>query len=258
MKLLWKERALKNLIEGALEAVFPSNIRCIFCGKEIMPGHNIYSLCGKCIQEMEINSLPRCIVCGRGISHGYSHVCNNCLVEGHTFDGGISPYVYEGVLKSLVMKFKYEDQRYLGKFFAEMIYDFDRSADNIIDLVDSIMPVPAHPNREKIRGFNQSRLLARELSKLTGKPVIEGAVERVRETSRLKELNREERKAEMARAFSFAEEGRNTKKIGNIPKSILICDDIMTTGYTLSSVEMLLRKAGVERVYIAVVGSKIS
>ncbi len=111
-----------------------------------------------------------------------------------------------------------------------------------------LVPVPIHRTRLRKRGYNQAALIARELSKLTGLPVCEKIIERVKDTAPQKELSREERRKNMKRAF---------KLCGNVVElcEAVIIDDIYTTGSTVDEMSRLLRSAGMRDVYVLTVCS---
>ncbi len=110
--------------------------------------------------------------------------------------------------------------------------------------IDFIVPVPLHPRRQRARGFNQAEILARPISELLDVPVV-NAVARERNTAPQVRLRASERLENLARAFVVSEDMQD--RIAG--KSLLIIDDVMTTGATLSAVALALQEAGSGSIY---------
>ena len=108
--------------------------------------------------------------------------------------------------------------------------------------IEAVVPVPLHSSRRRKRGFNQAELLARELGRRMQIPVYARAVFRIRNTRPQKQLDGRERQENLKGAFAVS-------KRWNCPKSVLLVDDIYTTGSTIHRIAGLLKKAGVQKVY---------
>ena len=107
---------------------------------------------------------------------------------------------------------------------------------------EALIPIPLSEKRQKKRGYNQAKILARELSKRTGIPVEEGALFRIRDTRPQKELDDRERQQNLRQAFAVA-------KCWKPVRSVVLVDDIYTTGSTINKAAKMLKKAGVSKVY---------
>lgn len=106
----------------------------------------------------------------------------------------------------------------------------------------ALVPVPLHKTRQRRRGYNQAEALSRELSALTGIPVLADWIARVEKTAPMKDLSSRERQNNLKRAFKIR---RNDVKLN----TVIIIDDIYTTGSTIDAMSRELKKAGVERIY---------
>ena len=116
----------------------------------------------------------------------------------------------------------------------------DELSSKISDLPEAILPVPLHPRRLRQRGFNQSIELARPLAKHLGIPLVIDAVERRVDTPAQTGLSKQQRGVNLRRAFRLRE---------SLPyRNVVIVDDVITTGQTVTALANCLRKAGVERV----------
>lgn len=158
------------------------------------------------------------------------------------FEKAVSPLVYTDGTIALIAKFK-NGSPWLCGYFAKLIAEKMKSFPKI----DLIVCVPATAAKKRERGYNQSDLLCRKLSEILNIP-YENAIVKTRETRGQKQLSRAERVRNLDNCFRA-----NRKSVGG--KTVLIVDDIMTTGLTLESVCKALKKAGARKVYAATVAS---
>lgn len=148
---------------------------------------------------------------------------------------------YEGALKETIHRWKYEERTYLTAFFGEKLTEvFYRYWNS--QSFDLILPVPLHPKRLKERGFNQALLLAKELSRRTRIPCSKRLLRKRFPTPPQVDLSGEEREKGVRRSFHIpkAEEVKG--------RSILLVDDVYTTGATVNECSKMLLRAGAERV----------
>jgi ComF family protein len=218
-----------------IDLLFPR--RCPVCDRPVKPfGEKI---CTDCIPQMPVLSGPVCMKCGRKILREGAY-CRDCLERPHAFRRGRSVYEYEGAARS-IYRFKYSGRQeyagYYGQVTARLLKDFIRDVKP-----DALVPVPLHPKRYAKRGYNQAECFARALSKETGIPVRSGYLRRTRNTLPMKNLQGSERQNNVKRAFIVP---RNDVKL----KTIIIIDDIYTTGTTVDEATRALRAAGVKDVY---------
>ena len=157
-------------------------------------------------------------------------------------------YEYDSAAKS-IYRFKYGKRPEYAEYYGEEIADY--LGDFIRDLKpDALVPIPIHRKRYAKRGYNQAALLAKEVSKNTGIPYLEGVVKRRRNTAPLKMLSPQERQKNLKNAFIV---GENVVKL----KTIILIDDIYTTGATVDEVTKVLHKAGIPDVYfVALAGGE--
>ena len=170
--------------------------------------------------------------------------CGNCTNQTLHFDAAIAGYRARGVVRRLIHEFKYHQRIYLrhviGDWLAAVLNDprIDPSG------FDVIIPVPLHPAKQRERGFNQAELLARSLSARTGLPV-DLALERVRFTNTQTAFDRAERMENLHNAFRL----RRRRDVQGL--RVLLVDDVLTTGSTLSECARVMRRAGASSVYAA-------
>lgn len=227
---------------GALaDLFFPPKPFCPLCGGAGGPG----GFCDACRSFLEKASLqPFCPVCGRffaaeksGFSGG---PCRDCRLGARSFGAVRAAGPYEGALKEAVLKFKYGGERHLAAGLAGLMARAARGLP--LENIDRVVPVPMAAGRLRQRGYNQAELLAREVAGLLGLAVDGRALVKVRETPAQAGLNREERLANLAGAF-WAREGRVRGR------GILLVDDVVTTGSTMTAAAGALAGAGAAGVW---------
>jgi ComF family protein len=199
----------------ATDLVFPP--RCAICGA----GGSF--LCDSCENGLSIADGPRCSLCWKPQTEPF---CGKCATQRPAFDGLRSLYRFDGGARELVHALKYRHQSALAEPMAGLLALF------LIDdplSVDLIVPVPLSKRRERMRGYNQSALLARGLSRRLGISVQEKALFRRRNTaSQARTLSAEERRANVRDAFAGKPDLLNGRRV-------LLIDDVATTGATLDA-----------------------
>ena len=172
------------------------------------------------------------------------HEADNCVCGGKYsayFEHLAAPFVYSGVIKSRLCSFKFYGEKSESRFFAShMSVKFSEAYPLVKP--DIITYVPMTDRAQKKRGYNQSRLLAMELSKRLLVP-CDALLVKQKETSRQHDLSAEERTGNLIGAFGLAD-GAETAG-----KTIVLCDDIKTTGSTLSECAKVLKQAGAKDIY---------
>ena len=163
---------------------------------------------------------PLCECCGREIGGGDR--CQDCARQRPRIDGIRACSRFEGAVRSAVHGLKYRGQRALAQPLAELLAEPARA----LAPADAIVPLPLHSARERERGYNQSALLAAELGRILGLPVVP-AVSRVRETQDQIGLSRGQRQRNVKDAFVCP---RPELAAG---RRLLLVDDVCTTGSTL-------------------------
>lgn len=218
--------------------MFPNDFTCDLCGVETF-GTN---LCPDCAKTVVFNDKNTCPVCGRRTAR--NEICVECKAYLPRFKRAVSPLVYTGGGEKLVKKFK-SGSAYLKEYFAELITE----KLNGLPKPDCIVYVPATAKSVRARGYNQSLLLAKAISSKIPVPVIKDAVIKVRDTSSQKTLSRKEREANLSGAFKVQ------KRSWLKGKTVLLIDDVLTTGSTANELSRVILNAGAKEVYLATAAS---
>ena len=176
-------------------------------------------------------------------------VCKDCLKRINSFkiynfsEEGIWIYRYEGIVRNLIIDYKFKDKSYLCELFANCILS-DGEVCKIIKKYDIILPVPLHKKRFKERGYNQSKLISDILAQKLGVQTFDDVLVKIKNTlPQGKNLLHDRRKA-IKGAF-FVE---NPDKIRG--KNVLIFDDIYTTGNTANECKKIIEESGAKSVEI--------
>jgi ComF family protein len=222
----------------ALDLLFPQ--RCVNCGRE---GDYI---CRSCRQSLLLIMPPVCPRCGRPQSS--ETLCPGCINWQAEIDGIRSPFIFDGVMRQAIHELKYRNLRALAAPLAKLLHDY-LMANPVPGEV--LVPVPLHRKRLRERGYNQSFLLARELGKLTGLPLIDDCLVRQQQTPpQVMTANVSERQSNVAGAFTC----RDGRLRG---KQVLLIDDVTTSGATLDACAGALKSAGVVSVWGLVMAAEI-
>ena len=228
----------KSFFGKIFKELFPKNYTCDICGRETFEGN----FCSSCLPTVKYNDGDVCPVCGRKTFR--PEICMECKSKPPLFKKAVSAFLYENGVTVLISKFK-NGKPYLKKFFA------DKIAQKLVTLpeIDCIVYIPLTRLSFVKRGYNQGRLLASALSKRIQKPVIYGAIKRVKQSRMQKGLTGKQRIENVKGAFKVVKKDRIKGK------RVLIVDDVMTTGATVGEITRILLRAKAKEVFVATVAS---
>jgi len=227
-------RLLYYNIVSILDLLFPKY--CVGCKKI---GDYV---CDACFAKIALPASVPCLVCNRPSFSGITHP--GC--KGRYAINGVIPSVsYKGVVKKLIYAFKYKPYvSDLAVFIASLMHELLIQNPVWISTVrtkPTLVPIPLSSQRLRNRGYNQSEILAKELGKLS-RIDASSLLLRVKDTAFQSKLDRKERKKNVLGAFAMLDQDP-------IPKTVLLIDDILTTGVTLFEASSVCKKAGVQEVW---------
>ena len=156
---------MKNFI---IKTFYPRHIKCIGCKREL-DEKNVYDMCNNCFKEISFIKHNYCTRCGLQMPKDGNGICLSCKRNNFSFEFARSVAMFSGNMINIIHKFKYAKYKFLADPLSYLLYDLLMVQDWKIDLITY---THLHPNREKSRGYNQSRELANHLSKLTNIPVL--------------------------------------------------------------------------------------
>jgi len=230
---------------AALDLVFPA--RCPVCDSTLGDGRRD-PLCGGCWDTFERVAPPVCDTCGLpfpvfvGSPVARGGRCGECASTPPVFDWARAGGLYAGALREAVQRFKFGGKPALARPLAALVLEQWASR---LPSADAVLPVPLARARERERGFNQAGLLAERVARGLGCRVQTRWLARARDTRPQTDLDVAERRANVRGAFvaSSAVAGR----------SLVLVDDVLTTGATAAECARVLRAAGARTVGVLTV-----
>ena len=225
------------MLNSILELMYPTRPKCNICDRpDSGPACNI------CMASLDYLEGVTCIHCGKQLNEQYMNSsCPDCKTGIFYYERAFSCFEYSGMGKVLIHKLKYEGKVQLAKVIAGLM---EERLKNEGLKTEVIIPVPIHEKKLEARGFNQSYIIARELGMRIGRPAID-CMERTRDTKAQYNLDKAQRHLNIIDAFSV-------RLSYNIDKyrSILLLDDIYTTGSTVNECCKALKNAGAKTIYV--------
>lgn len=221
---------LREIVSFWLDVVFPPV--CALCGRVG------WLLCPSCESRLVVVPPPICYRCGRMGESGQAlpigFVCRECRTTPSSLRQMRAPLRYQEPTSNLIHRFKYEGFSALGRPLARFLIDNWPDWEQSPDL---LVPIPLHPKRHRRRGYNQSELLAKPLGAAMSIPVHASALRRTRHTIPQVGLGPDERQTNVQGAFEA-----DTATVGG--RHVLLIDDVLTTGATMSAAAAALLTAG--------------
>ena len=216
-----------------VQETFRHDYTCPLCGREKFDETPFCKRCETLFAEPRLFVCPKCG--RRSVSEG---LCSDCKHLPPAFTHCRSFADYEPPLSYAVIKMKFHNQPFLAAPLAQKLVDVWQKEGLI---ADGVCFIPLHEKRLKKRGYNQSELLARHFSEATGVPIV-CALTKKKESKEQRTLSREARKKNLSNCFS-------ADKKAVCGKTLLLIDDVITTGATLDEAAATLKKAGAVNVY---------
>lgn len=218
-----------------LDLLFPR--RCVVCDR--LTDRLGEQVCGKCREKILYIREPCCLKCGKQLRKEGQEYCGDCERIPHLFQRGTALYDY-GSMADSIFRFKYAGRMEYAEFYGKELYEKKAAWLSAVE-PDALIPVPAHASRKRKRGYNQAELVAEQLSRLSGIPVNKTLIVRTKRTRPLKNLSHQERQNNLKKAFKIRQ---NDVKLN----TIVIIDDIYTTGSTIDAMTETLHGAGIKSV----------
>jgi ComF family protein len=233
-------RLVRQFARGLREVVFPPS--CVHCRGLVESGGVYRHLCARCISQIEFVHTPCCTTCG----HPYygemavetERMCPHCEGLAPAFRGGRTAVLFKGPIRALVIELKYHRGLHV---LADMEEIFRRSTE-VLDRVRGavLVPVPLHARKRRHRGYNQSELIAERLAAAAGNGTrVELLLQREVDTETQTAFDRRTRQANLKNAFALARAARLDPA-----QHYILVDDVFTTGSTLNSCALTLRRTG--------------
>ncbi len=218
---------------------------CFVCEEPVSRTETVCPACWKKLTFIEASFCARC-----GIPFDFpvapGTLCGACLAEPPAFETARAAMLYDDESRKMIIRFKRVDQTHYAKALATWMH---RAGSDILKTADALIPVPLHRKRLFHRRYNQSALLAQNVGELAQKPALVDALARIKETPVQGRLKRKERQANVKGAFAVLE--KHKPAING--KTLVLIDDVMTTGSTANECAKALLSAGASAVHILTV-----
>ncbi len=232
-----------QIARGAVRQVvdFALPPRCPGCGLVVEDAHRF---CLDCWQALVFLAEPCCVRCGLPFEYdgGSDAECAACMAHAPAFDRLRSAVAYGEIARKVALKLKYSGRPAVAETLAHFMR---RHLDG--DAADALLvPVPLHRWRIWKRGYNQSALIASALSRRSGIPVDLALIDRVKATPPLKGLGRAERALAMRGAFRMNDAAKARAR----DRTVILIDDVYTSGATANACAKVLKRGGAARVNI--------
>ena len=233
---------LARLKAGLVDAIFPP--RCLTCAEATDAPHG---LCPACWRDTHFIAGAACAKCGMPLTGeaGADDLCDGCLRHPPAWDRGRAAIAYAGAGRQAILALKHGDRLDMAGPLAAWMA---AAGGPLLAEADLIAPVPLHWRRLLHRRYNQSAELARRLARTSGRPLVVDLLRRARVTKPQERMDREARRANQAGAIAVTP--RRAARIAG--QGVLLIDDVMTSGATLSACAEACRAAGAARVDVLV------
>ncbi len=237
---------IQKSLEDFIDFVFPP--QCPYCGEII---HRSQVMCDTCFKQIRFITGSKCYLCGRPLpltDINEKLVCPDCLKKRKIYDIARSVFIYDAFSRHAILKLKNADRIDLRHFFVNYMIIAGK---DIIDKCDIVVPVPLHWRRRLKRKYNQAAVIAELLARKTNKLYSPTILFRNRYTPSQGRKKRNERKRNVGDAFSV-NKSKNIKDL-----SILLIDDVLTTGATAEACAKILKKSGAKAVYVLTIAQAV-
>ncbi len=234
---------VKRIGQELLELIFPPV--CVLCER---PGRE--AICASCRERFEFIERPYCQRCGKPLPPSASSmmICGQCRQQSPSFDAARAVGLHTATLREAVLRFKFSRRRGLAEPLAELLAECilaEGSAAGGLPWagLTGVVPVVLHPRRRAWRGFDQAMLLAHQVSALIEVPCLDQVLVRQKDTQPQIGLSPVQRRQNLRGAFAVADPDLVAGG------SLLLIDDVYTSGSTLNASARVLRRAGAQAVY---------
>jgi ComF family protein len=234
---------LTTILKNTLNIFFPNH--CLYCEKII---NREALFCTACWSKLKFITDPKCKICSYPfeielIGKSANLPCSKCIKDPPHFDKVVTIFRYNEIIKKIISNLKYHDQTFIAKKIAKLLFNKIKPE---LENIDYVAIIPLHQNKIKKRKFNQVALISKEIAKHDPKKYISDLLFRTKETQTQVKLTQQQRQSNIKRAFMV-----NKKHQDRImDKTILLIDDVMTSGATIEACSKALKKRKAKKIIV--------
>lgn len=231
-----------RLYDGLIGFVYPP--QCVICNS-LHEGQHFF-ICPRCENSLDKPGFPFCIKCRNPIppEEGNCKICGDRPLINRVWNLG----AFNDYYRPMIHAFKYAGIIPVGKYLSNKLADSIKDS-TYTDEIDAVIPIPLHPSRQRKRGFNQSQLIAKIIARTLKSEYVTESLVRIKKTRDQTGLNQRERIDNMRGAFALNDV---TDMNG---RSVLLVDDVTTTGATALEAARVLKLGGTARISLAVIAA---
>ena len=227
-----------KIAQTIIDYIFPPT--CLLCNSFV---DKQGTLCNICWVDVTFCPTSVCHICGLPFEYEVEEktLCGNCVKLTPFFSHARYVCLYDDKTKKLIFDLKYKDKTFLVPSLSKMIHNIGKE---YIEACDYIIPVPLHKKRLYNRKYNQSAMIAKQIAKLSNKPMFPSLLTRKKNTISQTGLSQEKRIANVYNAFSVSKQYKMLVKNAHI----VLIDDVLTTGATVNACSKTLIKSGAQKI----------
>ncbi|MBF0187883.1 MAG: ComF family protein [Magnetococcales bacterium] len=230
-------RWIKSVGTLLADTLFPTT--CAGCEGRTEKPHRLCRLCELSLRRPSAEHCPTCGEVSEGACHAH---CPRCRSRQRLPDAVHAPYLYQGVVRRIVHGLKFNDHPEWGAVLGDLAVR-GLADSHALHRCEWVVPVPLHTKRLRERHYNQASLIAMTIAKRLGRPLVTNGLERCTITLAQARMNRRQRRRNIQGAFR----ADATRFAG---RSVLLVDDVFTTGNTVFEATRTLKTAGATRVEV--------
>jgi ComF family protein len=234
------------MLNFLIELLFPA--KCAICNSYASKS----DICSECWSKFTFITKPCCSICSYpfAFEEDKNAICGYCIINKPNYDRAISVLKYDAYSKNLIHKFKYEDQLQILNYFVRLMINIGKE---VIEQADVIVPVAMHKYKLLKRGYNQAALLAMKIAQKEKKKYLPKLLLKVKNITAQADLKKEQRLKNVQNAFKLNSEYAEAIK----GKRVLLIDDVITTGATISECCKVIAKAKPAKIFILTIAKRV-
>ena len=234
------------MIQFLLNLLFPA--KCLICNSY----HTQTEICGECWGKFTFITKPYCSICSYPFAYENDSdaVCGYCIIKQPNYDKALSILKYDQHSKNLIHKFKYQDQLHILNYFARLMSNMGK---DLLAQADIILPVAMHQSKLLKRGYNQAALLAMKIASTQKLQYLPQLLIKIKNVQPQAGLTKEQRSKNIKNTFQLNEKFLDQAR----DKTIILVDDVITTGATIDECCKVLKKAKPKQIFVLTLAKRL-